>query len=362
LAHLREQAEFVRILGSYPQKSRLVGPVQTDVEGLKAIDLADSVTCGALPSDLEEEKSLKIGIFGFGFFGQFLVRQFSTQHKVSCTDEVDKSKEARKLGIDFFPSYDLVNFLKDLDVVVLAVPIVNFEDIVLSLPAEHLRGKLVVEVCPLSSHPKSILLRYLDQDVDILSSHPMFGPGVHDDPHSTKTWDGRPFIYEKVRVADLRRCETFLQIFAEARCQMVEMTAEQHDSSTADAEFVTHLTGRLLDSRLLPPTPVTSKEYAALCDLADMTSGDSFDLFYGMFKFNDRAKEYLNQMRNNLARVERQLAAKEAYMMARNEMKNSDRKRLIAETKLLLQEVVKDVGIAPSSPLLGERAETKGGI
>jgi prephenate dehydrogenase len=100
----------------------------------------------------------------------------------------------------------------------------------------------------------------------------------------------QPMVYEKVRISDIRRCEAFLNIFGEARCQMVEMTAEQHDASTADAEFVTHLTGRLLDHDLLPATPVTSKEYAALCDVADMTSGDSFDLFFGMFKFNSRAK------------------------------------------------------------------------
>jgi len=346
MAHLREQAEFVRILGSYPQKSRLVGPVATEVENLKTMEAVGPVSLDSLPSDLEEEKSLQIGIIGFGTFGQYLARRFSKQHKVRCTDQLDKSTDARKIGVDYFANYDMARFLKDIDVLVIAVPMVEFENVVLSLPGESLRGKLVVEVCPLSSYPKSILLRHLDQDVDIISSHPMFGPGVHDDPYSTATWDGRPFVYEKVRVADLRRCEAFLDIFGQARCQMVEMTAEQHDKSTADAEFVTHLTGRLLDHQLLPPTPVTSKEYAALCDLADMTSSDSFDLFYGMFKFNDRAKEHLNQMRDNLAKVERQLAAKEAYMAASNEMKNADRQRLIAETKLLLQEIAKSGDIA----------------
>lgn len=333
-------------MGSYPQKSRLAGPVANEVEKLKTMETIGPVSVDSLPSDLEEERSLQIGIIGFGTFGQFLARRFVKQHKVRCTDQLDKSADAANIGVDYFASYDMANFLKGIDVLVLAVPLVEFENVVLSLPTDSLRGKLVVEVCPLSSHPKAILLRHLDQDIDIISSHPMFGPGVHDDPYSTATWDGRPFVYEKVRVTDVRRCDTFLEIFGEARCQMVEMTAEQHDTSTADAEFVTHLTGRLLDHQLLPPTPVTSKEYAALCDLADMTSSDSFDLFFGMFKFNERAKEHLNKMRDNLAKVERQLAAKEAYMTASTEMKNADRQRLIAETKLLLQEIAKGGGIA----------------
>lgn len=344
LAHLREQADFVRILGSYPQKSRLVGPVAAEVEELKNM-VVDTVSLDSLPSDLEKEKQLKIGFVGFGTFGQFLAQRFAGSHHVSCIDRIDRSAEAKQLGVEHYQSFDAAKFLENLDVVVLAVPLVDFEDVVLSLPADRLRGKLVVEVCPLSAYPKSILLKHLGPEVDILSSHPMFGATAHDDPYSGATWDGRPMVYEKVRIADTIRCETFLNIFGEARCQMVEMTAEQHDASTADAEFVTHLTGRLLDRDLLPATPVTSREYAALCDVADMASGGSFDLFFGMFKFNARAKEHLNKMRENLAKVERQLASKEAYLAASAEMKNTDRQRLLAETRSLLQEILQNSGI-----------------
>lgn len=310
----------------------------------------DPVSLDSLPSDSENETPLKIGMIGFGAFGQFLAQRFTNGHEVSCIDRVDRSAEAQKFGVEYYQSYDMAHFLEDLDVVVLAVPLVDFEDVVLSLPADRLRGKLVVEVCPLSAYPKSVLLKHLGPEVDIVSSHPMFGSSAHDDPYSGATWDGRPMVYEKVRISDIRRCEAFLNIFGEARCQMVEMTAEQHDASTADAEFVTHLTGRLLDHDLLPATPVTSKEYAALCDVADMTSGDSFDLFFGMFKYNIRAKEHLNKMRENLAQVERQLASKEAYLAASAEMKNNDRQRLIAETKLLLQEILQNSGVDAKPP------------
>lgn len=240
-------------------------------------------------------------------------------------------------------------FLRDLDVVVLTVPLIHFEDVVNSLPAEGLKGKLIVEMNVLNSHPKSVLMRAFGNypEIDILSSHAMFGHnfnGQSDNSFASTPWDGRPVVYEKVRVSDIPRCEQFLKIFEEARCQLVEMGAEQHDASIADAEFVTHLTGRLLLDKL-PPTPVISKEYAALCDVADMTSGDSFDLFFGMFKYNDRAREYITTMRDNLANLERQLAAKEAYLAASNEMKKQDRKLLIAETKQLLQEVAKEGGL-----------------
>jgi len=348
LAHLKEQADFVRVLGSYLQKSRLVGPVKESVENLKNMPdhLVSSSSNSLVYTDVEDDLGpLNIGIVGLGPYGQMLARRFSKKHIVSCLSQEDKSKEARAAGAKFFPHYEMSNFLNDLDIVVLAVPMIDFERTVQSLPAEKLRGKLVVEVCPLNVHPKTVLLQHCGPDVDVLVSHPMLSPTDKEgDLYSLMSWDGRPMVYERVRITDFKRCDTYLRIFEEGRCQMVEMSAEQHDQSTADAEFVTHLTGRLLDRPLLPPTPVISKEYAALCDLAEMTSSDSFDLFFGMFKYNKNARRYLNQMRDNLSLLEQQLAAKDAYLAASAEQQNSDRRRLYAEIKELLYEIVASDG------------------
>lgn len=253
------------------------------------------------------------------------------------------------MGIEYYPHFEAADFLKDLDVVILSVPMVDFEECVNSLPVDQLIGKLVVDVCPLNLEPRKIMLKAFKDypEIDILVSNPMFGAYY---PHGDESlsanfvadlWDGRPMVYERVRVANMQRCDRYLKVFEEARCQVVEMDSDQHDKSTADAEFITHMIGRLLDQKLLPPTPVMSKEYAALSDVADMTSNDSIDLFFGMYKYNERAKDHLATMRENLAAVERQLAAREAYLSAKAEMKKSDRERLLAETRLLLQELVK---------------------
>ena len=352
LAHLREQAEFVRVLGSYPQKSRLVGPVKQSVEDLKHRVVTDfnDISLSTLPSDSDAVVPLRIGVVGFDTYGQILAKQFAKKHRVSCIDpRQDRSREAQSLEIEFYSNFELSRFLEDSDVVVLAVPLIQFEETVANLPSLDLKGKLVVETCVLNNHPKSVLLKNFGNhpDIDLLSTHPMVAISASQSSStSAASWDGRPMVYEKIRVADMQRCEKFLSIFEEARCQLVEMTAEQHDATVADAEFVAHLTGRLLlDKDLLPPTPVLSKEYAALCDVADMTSGDSFDLFFGMFKYNSNAREHLVKMRDSLSNLERQLAAKEAYIEASMEMKNNDRQRLLAETKQLLQEVAKNGGL-----------------
>lgn len=337
LHHLREQSDYCRILGSYPAKSRLVGPVAEAVDALNAANAgkkhATARRLKSLPSDDEEARQLNIGFVGYGSFGQYLSKQMSSQHKLRCTDPVDKSKEAEETGVEYFPSFEMSTFLQGLDVVVIAVPMIELEETMESLPLEKLRNKLIVEVCPLNVYPRTVLTRMLPPETDILCANPMVAPGL--------PLDGVPVVYEKVRISDTRRADCFLSTFERARCQMVEMAGEDHDAYVADAEFVTHLTGRLLDRNILPVSPVSSREYAALCDLAEMTTNDTFDMFYGMFKYNDRAKELLNQMRENLASVERKLAAKEAYLEASAEMKNTDRQKLLAECRMLLREMAK---------------------
>ena len=266
-----------------------------------------------------------------------------------------KSTEARVLGVDFYPHFESSAFLRHLDVIILSVPLIALEDTVNALSSDKVAGKLIVDVSPLNAHPKEVLLNaFVNQpDVDILVTNPMFGPAPSLNGESSSSaaesslWDGRPLAYERVRINNVRRCEQYLKIFEDARTRLVEMESEQHDASTADAEFVTHMVGRLLDDKLLPPTPVMSHEYSALNEVAAMTSANSFDAFFGMFKHNKRAKEYLMAMRENLADIERKLAAREAYLTAKAEMKQNDRQQLLAETKLLLQELAKTGMLTP---------------
>jgi prephenate dehydratase len=91
LSHLREQADFLRILGSYPQKSRLVGPVKEAAEQMKhmAVNPKDT-SFMTLSSDEADIKPLNIGIVGFGPFGEFLGRRMAKKHRVSCLDSLDR--------------------------------------------------------------------------------------------------------------------------------------------------------------------------------------------------------------------------------------------------------------------------------
>ena len=100
---------------------------------------------------------------------------------------------------------------------------------------------------------------------------------------------------------------------------MIEMTSEQHDQYAASSQFITHLTGRVLWQQNLVPTPIDTKGFQTVLNLVENTCKDSFDLFFGLYYYNSYASSQLQNIREALSQVERQLAAKEAYLAAKAE-------------------------------------------
>ena len=77
-----------------------------------------------------------------------------------------------------------------------------------------------------------------------------------------------------------------LQIFQSEGCNMVEMTCEAHDQLAANTQFVTHTVGRVLGSMGMESTPINTRGYESLLSLVENTANDSFDLYYGLFMYN----------------------------------------------------------------------------
>ena len=123
---------------------------------------------------------------------------------------------------------------------------------------------------------------------------------------------------------------------------MIEMSCEQHDQYAANSQFITHLTGRILWQQNLVPTPIDTKGFQTVLNLVENTCKDSFDLFFGLYYYNTYASSQLQNSREALAQVERQLAAKEAYLAAKAEMNTGERTRILEECKQLMKEVLEE--------------------
>ncbi|KAL7469973.1 hypothetical protein ACHAXS_010221, partial [Conticribra weissflogii] len=151
-------------------------------------------------------RPLTIGIIGFGRFGQFIAKSFTKYGDVIGTSRSDYTAIANDMGAKYIPLSDLERFVmeENLDVIVVAVSIVSFEDTIKDLvPLLKKRMEvmgarscpLIVDVLSVKEHPRNIFLDLLPEKCDILCTHPMFGPDS-----AKHGWQGQTFVYERTRI------------------------------------------------------------------------------------------------------------------------------------------------------------------
>lgn len=145
-------------------------------------------------------------------------------------------------------------------------------------------------------------------------------------------------MYDRVSI----RCDSFLSIWEQERCKMIEMSCEQHDEYAANSQFITHLTGRVLGEQNLVPTPIDTKGFQTVLNLVENTCKDSFDLFFGLYFYNTYATSQLQKIREALSKVEKQLAAKEAYLQARAEANSDQRNRILEECRSIMRDALNE--------------------
>jgi arogenate dehydrogenase (NADP+) len=307
-------------------------------------------------------KPLTIGIIGFGRFGQFIARTFLKHGKVVVTSRSDYTDIADGMGATYVPLSDPDAFLsKDLDVIICAVSILSFESTIKKLApslqahiAKNNKAPLLVDVLSVKEHPRQILLDHLPEECDILCTHPMFGPDS-----GRNGWHNLNFIYERTRVdtvvfdptvaapsssetfvddcgtvhsihedseahvESMDRIERFLSIWEEEGCKMVPLSCKAHDEYAANSQFITHLMGRILGAQGLSETPIDTKGFQSVLSLIDSTTADSFDLFYGLYKYNQNSRVTINKLKAAMDDVVHHLEQLEDEDKEKNQEKNN---------------------------------------
>lgn len=190
-------------------------------------------------------------------------------------------------------------------------------------------------------------MEHLPEECDILCTHPMFGPDS-----GKNGWHNLNFVYERTRidrvvldpsispnqspeafvnmtggyhsihedseahVEGVDRIERFLSIWEEEGCRMVPMSCAEHDSFAANSQFITHLMGRILGNQGLSPTPIDTMGFLSVLKLIDSTTADSFDLFYGLYKYNKNSMSTILNLQTAMADVVLKLKEKETEEQA----------------------------------------------
>ncbi len=236
-----------------------------------------------------------IGIIGFGRFGRVLADVLKREFKIIVFSR-PKPKN--------FPKNPKVNLrsLKETagcKIVILAVPISVFAQVIKEINPYLKKGSLVVDVCSVKKYPVRIMEKYLPKEIEILATHPLFGPD------SIKNGlNGLKIVLFPVRI----KKQKYNQIKKWIRKQglkIIEISPEEHDKLIAKTQAITHLIGRILEKMKINKTLIDTPSFQKLLEIKEVVCGDSWQFFKDIQRFNPYPKKVREDFKRALEKIEK---------------------------------------------------------
>lgn len=222
-----------------------------------------------------------LGLIGYGAFGRLCAQSLSRYVPL----QVYETDEARRKSASFGNvAFVELGQAASSDVVLICVPIRQFRETVSSIVPFLKRGALVADVCSVKTLPVTILQTELPDYVDVMCTHPLFGP------QSAK--DGIAGLKIVVCHTRGRRCEIALRFLRERlSLEVIRASSERHDQEMAVVQGLTHLIAKVL-TRMEPlPTEMVTRSFEYLLKATDYVRHDSDELFRAIEQDNPFAQE-----------------------------------------------------------------------
>jgi prephenate dehydrogenase len=241
---------------------------------------------------------MNVGVVGFGAFGRFmaghLARALHGQGEVVACDraEIEHVPAGLRAGT--------IARAAASDVVIVAVPVQEMGPVLAEI-SRHVRpGALVADVASVKLRPIEMMRAALPGDVEILGTHPLFGPESGKDGIA-----GLPIAVCPVRISRerLERVREFLA--GELGLVVHEVEAERHDREMAYVQGLTHALSRAMARMPMPETPLATLAYQRLMAMRSNLAKDSLALFVTIARENPYAGAARAELREALAEVER---------------------------------------------------------
>jgi prephenate dehydrogenase len=211
---------------------------------------------------------MEIGIIGFGQFGRFMAQHLAPFFDVAVFDNADLKTEAETIGVKW------CNFetIAAKQIVIFAVPLRTFTEVLQRVAPFLKSDALCLDVCSVKMKPIELMLEHLPETVEIIGTHPLFGPQ-----------SGRDSI-ENLRIAfcpvRTTRTEQIKRFLAEdLKLKVFEKSPEEHDREMAHVQALTHFVARALDELHVAESELATVSYEELMKAARLVSEDSWELF-----------------------------------------------------------------------------------
>jgi prephenate dehydrogenase len=236
---------------------------------------------------------MKVGVLGFGRLGKLLVKNLSQDASVFVYDNNFEHEEVKSLGA----TPTSIEEVCKCKILILCVPISAIRNVANEIKDLLSKDTLVVDVCSVKVQPMDELTHILPKEVEVLGTHPMFGPDS-----AAKSLYGCKIVLCQERVSDT----TFNNIkgYLESHgLKVIVSSAHEHDKQIAQTLILTHTIGRTLMDMDSHPMEIDTKGYRRLLKILETVENDSVQLFKDMNKYNPYAKEMRESLSNSLNTV-----------------------------------------------------------
>ncbi len=221
-----------------------------------------------------------LGIIGFGRFGQLLYQFLFRKYHVVLYDPHQQYRPE----FENYPFGSLEEVCYN-PLVIIATPISALDRLVRNIARWLKPETVVMDVCSVKNYPLNLLLNFLPEEVEIVGSHPLFGP-----ESVKKSLKGHYVVLIPARISS-RRYEQMKRFWKELGVRLVEMEAIEHDRIMAWTLALTHFLGRGLKRLELPGTRVATRDFRILSHLIDRVNRDTIQLFQDMHRFNPHTRK-----------------------------------------------------------------------
>lgn len=228
-----------------------------------------------MPNQRDDRPS--IGIIGYGAFGQLMAGHLRRYFPLRCHDPL------RKIG-DRFDGGDFVSLAEaaHCSIVVLATPVGALAETVAAIAPHVKPGALVLDVGSVKMLPADVMRRGLPDDVDIVGTHPLFGP-----QSARHGISGLKIAICPVRGGRARRVAAFLR--KAFSLKVFVTTPETHDREAAMVQGLTHLIAKVLVQMEPLPTMLTTKSFDLIVESVNMVRHDAPGVFQAIERLNPYA-------------------------------------------------------------------------
>ena len=229
----------------------------------------------------------KVSIIGFGRFGAMLHALLTKGFEVDVYDKnpVDYA-EVNEVSLE--------EALKN-DTIFIAVPIRDFEDLVVDISTRIQSGKTIIDVCSVKVFPKKVMIDNLPEKIDIIATHPLFGPDSLKDSGSVMTMEAVRDSFE--------RYNFWKNYFESQNIIIEEISADDHDMMAARSQGLTHFVGRVIDDFGTNQTRIDTEGYKALHKLVNQTCNDSWDLFEDIQNYNPYTEKMISELNGSFKKI-----------------------------------------------------------